>query len=79
MFLRWDNAKSTPQLEIMVWGGNNSWPIGLQTGTNVLKRRGWTFDCGGNNSLRVIMCIRSSRTAPLEVPNLPTSGNVTLT
>ena len=44
MFLRWDNAKSTPQLEVMVWAGNNSWPIGTQTGTNVLSAGGYTFD-----------------------------------
>ena len=24
MFLRWDNARSTPQLEVMVWAGNDS-------------------------------------------------------
>jgi hypothetical protein len=51
MFLRWDNAKSTPQLEVMVWGGNNSYPIGTQTGTNVLSAGGYTFDLWeGNNS-----------------------------
>jgi hypothetical protein len=44
MFLRKDNAKSTPQLEVMVWGGNNSWPIGSRTGTNVLSVGGYTFD-----------------------------------
>jgi len=40
MFLRWDNAKSTPQLEIMVWGGNDSYPIGTQTGTSILSAGG---------------------------------------
>ena len=44
MFLRWDNAKSTPQCEIMVWAGNDSWPIGTQTGTNVLSTGGYTYD-----------------------------------
>jgi hypothetical protein len=51
MFLRWDNAKSTPQLEVMVWAGNDSWPIGTQTGTSVLSTGGYTFDLWeGNNS-----------------------------
>jgi hypothetical protein len=44
MFLRWDNAKSTPQCEIMVWGLNNSWPIGNLTASNVLSQGGYTFD-----------------------------------
>lgn len=44
MFLRWDNAKSNPQCEVMVWGLNNSWPIGTQTATNVLSAGGFTYD-----------------------------------
>ena len=44
MFLRWDNAKSSPQLEVMVWAGNDSYPIGTQTGTNVLYTGGYSFD-----------------------------------
>jgi Glycosyl hydrolase family 12./Ricin-type beta-trefoil lectin domain. len=44
MFLRWDNAKSTPQCEVMVWGLNNSWPIGNLTASNVVSQGGYTFD-----------------------------------
>lgn len=44
LFFRWDNAKSSPQLEVMIWGGNNSWPIGTRTATNVVTAGGYTFD-----------------------------------
>lgn len=47
MFLRWDNATGggqPPQLEVMVWGDNNSWPIGNLTASNVLTQGGITFD-----------------------------------
>jgi len=56
-------------LEIMVWGGNNSWPIGLQTGTNVLSAGGWTFDLWeGNNSAAGYYVYTFIPHAPLEVP-----------
>jgi hypothetical protein len=44
LFFRNDNQKSSPQLEMMVWAGNDSYPIGSQTGTNVLSTGGYTFD-----------------------------------
>ena len=44
MFLRWDNAKSTPQLEVMIWGKNNSWPIGTITAASALTTGGVTYD-----------------------------------
>lgn len=44
LFLRWDNAMGDPQLEIMIWGDNNSWPIGTQTASNVISAGGYTFD-----------------------------------
>jgi len=34
IFLRNDSSASTPQLEVMVWGGNDSWPIGGQVTTD---------------------------------------------
>ena len=54
MFLRWDNATGSnynPQLEVMVWGDNNSWPIGNLTASNVVTQGGITFDLweGMNN------------------------------
>lgn len=35
IFLRNDTEKSTPQLEIMIWGDNNSYPIGLKKADNI--------------------------------------------
>jgi hypothetical protein len=37
LFLRKDSAKSTPQIEVMIWGKNNSWPIGLKVKTNTVN------------------------------------------
>ena len=37
LFLRNDSAKSTPQLEVMIWGKNNSWPIGTKVRTNTVN------------------------------------------
>jgi len=30
LFLRNDSSKSTPELEVMIWNKNNSWPIGTK-------------------------------------------------
>lgn len=35
IFLRKDAEKSSPQLEIMIWGDNNSYPIGLKKADNI--------------------------------------------
>jgi len=37
LFLRSDSSKSTPELEVMIWGKNNSYPIGLKTKTNTVN------------------------------------------
>ena len=51
MFLRFDNARSTPQLEVMVWGGSASYPIGSPTAINAVSNGGFTFDLWeGNNA-----------------------------
>ena len=77
MFLRWDNAKSTPQLEVMVWGGNDSWPIGTQTGTSVLSAGGWTFDLWeGMNSAAGYYVYTFIPHGTAGVGDLPTSGSV---
>jgi len=77
MFLRWDNAKSSPQLEVMVWGGNDSWPIGTQTGTNVLTAGGKTFDLWeGNNSAAGYYVYTFIPHGTAGVGNLPTSGSL---
>jgi hypothetical protein len=44
VFLRPDDARSKPQLEVMIWGGNNSRPIGARTAEKVISAGGWTFD-----------------------------------
>jgi hypothetical protein len=44
LFLRWDSARSTPQTEIMIWAGHNSWPIGTKSGSAVLSHNGVTYD-----------------------------------
>jgi hypothetical protein len=77
MFLRTDNARSTPQLEIMVWGGNDSWPIGSQTGTSVLSAGGWTFDVWeGNNSAAGYYVYTFIPHGTAGQGNLPTGGSV---
>src|ERR1035437_172810 len=55
MFLRWDNATGSghdPQCEVMVWGDNNSWPIGNITAYNVVTQNNISYDLweGMNNS-----------------------------
>jgi len=77
MFLRWDNQKSTPQLEVMVWAGNNSWPIGSQTGTNVISEGGASFDLWeGNNSAAGYYVYTFIPHGTAGQGNLPTSGSL---
>jgi lysophospholipase L1-like esterase len=44
LFLRRDGKKSVPQLEVMVWAGNNSRPIGREMATNIIVADSVTFD-----------------------------------
>lgn len=44
IFFRWDTNKEKPQLEVMIWGDHNSWPLGSQSGTNVISADGRSFD-----------------------------------
>jgi lysophospholipase L1-like esterase len=44
MFLRHDDKKAAPQLEVMVWAGNNSTPIGKLIATNLTVAEGVSFD-----------------------------------
>ena len=51
LFLRNDDKKSSPQLEVMIWGANNSTPIGKIISTNILEADGVAFDLwAGTNS-----------------------------
>lgn len=77
IFLRNDNQKSTPQLEIMIWGGNNSWPIGTQTGTNVISAGGYTFDLWeGMNTAAGYYVFTFIPHGTAGQGNLPTGGSV---
>ena len=44
LFLRHDEQKSKPQLEVMVWGANNSTPLGKLIATNVISVEGHAYD-----------------------------------
>jgi lysophospholipase L1-like esterase len=51
LFLRHDDKKAKPQVEVMVWAGNNSTPIGKPVATNILVADGISFDLwAGTNS-----------------------------
>jgi lysophospholipase L1-like esterase len=51
LFLRNDDKKSTPQLEVMVWAANNSMPIGRIVSTNIITAGGVPYDLwAGTNS-----------------------------
>jgi len=77
LFFRSDSAKSTPQLEVMIWAGNNSWPIGTQTGTNVLTTGGKTFDLWeGNNSAAGYYVYTFIPHGTAGQGSLPTSGGL---
>lgn len=77
MFLRTDNAKSTPQLEVMVWAGNNSWPIGTVTASNVLTTGGYTFDLWeGMNSAAGYYVYTFIPHGTAGSATLPTSGSL---
>ena len=61
LFLRHDDKKSVPQLEVMVWAGNNSTPIGKLIATNIITADEVAFDLwAGTNSgcwiFRLLIC-----------------------
>jgi len=77
MFLRNDSQKSAPQLEVMVWAGNNSWPIGGQTGASVLTAGGFTFDVWeGANKAAGYYTITFIPHGTAGKGDLPTSGRL---
>jgi hypothetical protein len=72
IFLRNDNQKSTPQLEIMVWAGNNSYPIGSKTASSVVDGRDlWE----GMNSAAGYYVYTFIPAGTAGQGSLPTSGN----
>lgn len=51
LFLRHDDRKSVPQLEVMVWAGNNSLPVGKPVATDITVADGISLDLwAGTNS-----------------------------
>jgi hypothetical protein len=75
MFLRHDERKAAPQLEVMVWAGNNSTPIGEIISTNIIKVEDVAFDLwAGTNApagYYVYSFMPHERTA-----RLPTEGGL---
>ena len=78
-FLRWDNAKSSPQCEVMVWAGHNSFPIGNCTGNNVIWNNNISWDIWeGNNSAAgyYVYTFVPNGSVVWPVNSLPTSGSM---
>jgi hypothetical protein len=78
-FLRWDNAKSSPQCEVMVWAGHNSFPIGNCTGYNVLNINNISWDIweGYNSSAGYyVYTFVPDGSVVWPVNSLPTSGSL---
>ncbi len=51
LFFRKDASKGDPQLEVMIWGAKNSYPLGTLTTANAITSGGVTYDLWeGNNS-----------------------------
>ncbi len=84
MFLRYDNGTSgnnkNPELEVMVWGGNASYPIsdtGSPIFTNVYSADGYTWDLYyGNNAAagyHTYSFVPHRTTVPTQ---LPASGHI---
>ena len=75
LFLRNDDKKAAPQLEVMVWAGNNSTPIGKIISTNIIKVEDVSFDLwAGTNAPAgyfVYSFMPHERTA-----KLPTEGSL---
>jgi hypothetical protein len=81
-FLRWDNSTSwqvNPQLEVMVWAGHNSFPIGNCTGNNVLNNNNISWDIWeGTNSYAgyYVYTFVPHGTVVWPINSLPTSGSM---
>lgn len=78
IFLRWDSAKSSPQTEVMVWAGHNSWPIGTKTIANALTTGGITYDLweGYNSAAGYYVFSFVPRNTVGGSQGLPTNGSL---
>lgn len=51
MFFRQDSTGKVPQLEVMIWGDHNSWPLGSLLANDVITQNNVHYDLwGGYNS-----------------------------
>lgn len=80
LFLRWDSAKSSPQTEVMIWAGHNSWPIGTKTGSSILTTNGVTYDLweGYNSAAGYYVFTFVPRNTVGVSTSLPTSGSLNI-
>nr|WP_246432407.1 cellulase [Xanthomonas theicola] len=79
MFFRHDTSMGTPQLEVMIWGGNNSWPMGILSGSNVITAGGHSFDLWeGYNSAAGYYVYTFIPHGTAGQAQLPTSGKLDL-
>ena len=80
LFLRWDNAKSTPHTEIMIWGAHNSWPLGAISKSKALTVNGVTYDLweGYNSSAGYYVYSFVPTNTVGVVTVMPTSGNLNI-
>ncbi|WP_235429741.1 cellulose binding domain-containing protein [Xanthomonas sp. GPE 39] len=77
IFFRRDANKDVPQLELMIWGGNNSYPVGQPTATNVITAGGYTFDLWeGDNAGAGYYVYTFIPHGTAGQANLPTSGSL---
>ena len=75
MFLRRDDKKSVPQLEVMVWAGNNSKPIGKLIATNITVADGVSFDLWAGTNTPAGYYVYSF-TPHEKTDKLPTEGSL---
>ncbi|KAB0534698.1 cellulase [Xanthomonas cissicola] len=69
--------RANPQLEVMIWGDHNSWPVGTVTATKVITAGGRTFDLWeGFNSGAGYYVYTFIPTGTAGQPTLKTSGSL---
>lgn len=74
-FLRKDNAKSTPQLEVMIWGHNDSYPVGTKQVSNIISANGVSYDLWGGYNSSAGYYVYSFLPARSSVPSSVPTGN----
>lgn len=76
MFLRNDSETSTPELEVMIWAGNNSYPIGTPIVTGAITENGVTYDLWYGDNTAAGYYVYTFLPQRSSVPaSLPTSGS----